>query len=240
MAFRWRTHWRSPPRRWKRSRAASGRPARPARWTGWRPRARPTRRFRWARRGRPTTMAEAIASSLPGTDQLGSDLKTRVIGDARLAPLIGSVGDGSGSRDKPGGTVFVTLGAAPGFNEGVLAGGGSASSVAFGFSSSGTSTAAISVASAGFLARPGAGGAAPYKVMANSLQTTAPRGEAPMQTAYRAGVGPFLGAQLRARRNRRVGSRRGPEQQRRGADDRDTRTGSRPRSPGRDPRHPNQ
>src|ERR1019366_6719953 len=102
--------------------------------------------------------------------------KARAIGFARIAPLIGTIGDGPAANEKAGGTVFVAEGSRPGFSDGGNGEDGvRSSSVAVAFAPSSTSTATITVAGAGnFRQRGGTG----FSVAAaNSLQAAPPVSE---------------------------------------------------------------
>lgn len=92
---------------------------------------------------------------------------------ARIAPLIGTIGNGTSANNKPGGTVFVAAGSTIGFNN--SAGEERSSSVAVAFAPSSTSTATITVAGAGNFRQRAGGG---FSVAAaNSLQVMPPAGE---------------------------------------------------------------
>ena len=111
-----------------------------------------------------------FATPITGAWHWNTWQKALAIGMARIAPLIGTVGDGTSANDKPGSTVFVAEASRPGFNDGRTA---RSPSVAA-FAASSTSTATITVAGAGnFRQRAGSGFAT---AAANSLQRHAGAG----------------------------------------------------------------
>lgn len=117
-----------------------------------------------------------FATPISGAWQWNALQKARAIGFARIAPLIGTIGDGPAANEKAGGTVFVAEGSRPGFSDGGNGEDGvRSSSVAVAFAPSSTSTATITVAGAGnFRQRGGTG----FSVAAaNSLQAAPPVSE---------------------------------------------------------------
>ncbi|MSP00336.1 MAG: hypothetical protein EXR07_04690 [Acetobacteraceae bacterium] len=120
--------------------------------------------------------------------------KMAALGQARIAPLIGTVGNGLGPNEKPGRTVFVAAGGLAGFNDGGnVATVGKGPSIAYAFAPSSTSTATITVAGAGNLSRQGIGNA-PYVAAFNGLQGIAPANQqSPQPATLSAMAEPALG-----------------------------------------------
>jgi hypothetical protein len=95
-----------------------------------------------------------FATPITGAWQWNALQKAYAIGQVRIAPLIGTIGNGPSGDDKSGSTVFASN-SPTGFNDG---GGERSSSVAVAFAPSSTSTATITVAGAGnFRPRAGSG-----------------------------------------------------------------------------------
>jgi hypothetical protein len=132
-----------------------------------------------------------FATPITGAWHWTSWQKALATGMARIAPLIGTIGDGPSSGDKPGSTVFVAEGSAASFNDrGAVGGARSASVTAFAPSS--TSTATITVAGAGnFRPRAGSG----FSVAAaTSLRAMPAAGEpAPLSVAMAEAAQPTMG-----------------------------------------------
>ena len=106
-----------------------------------------------------------FATPLAGAWQWNTWQKSLAIGMARIAPLVGVIGNGPQTDEKSSETVYVSAGSSGAFNDGAVR----SSSVAVAFAPSSTSTATITVAGAGnFRQRAGSG----FSVAAaNSLQT---------------------------------------------------------------------
>jgi hypothetical protein len=117
---------------------------------------------------------EDLVTPDAGTAQWDAYRKVRAIAEARLAPLIGTIGSGPTASEKAGSTVFVSAGSPVGFNDGGNADAGPrGSSKAVAFAPSSTSTATITVAGAGNLSRQWAGNGLSV-VAANSLRAGPP------------------------------------------------------------------
>lgn len=112
---------------------------------------------------------ESIASSVDDNGQWTPMQRARALGQARLASLIGTIGNGPVANDKTGRTVFVSEGSQIVFNDGGDDGRPGRTRAAFAFAPSGTSTATITVVGAGNLSRPGLNGGT-YSVTSNSLR----------------------------------------------------------------------
>jgi hypothetical protein len=130
--------------------------------------------------GFPTTSLGAVPGTKPDDDlassvvsgQWDASRKARAIGQARIASLIGTVGNGPPPNDKSDSTVFVAAGSSIGFSDGGGEVGGARESV-YAFAPSSTSSATITVAGAGNLSRQGFGGG--FGVLAaNSLRAGSP------------------------------------------------------------------
>jgi len=133
-----------------------------------------------------------FATPFAGAWQWDASQKARAIGVARIAPLIGTIGNGpSANERKTGGTVFVAEGSRPGFSDSGDDGVRS-SSVSVVFAPSSTSTATITVAGAGNFRQRGGSG---FSVAAaNSLQADPPASEpAPQPVVLTDTAQPTLG-----------------------------------------------
>jgi len=131
-----------------------------------------------------------FATPLTGAWHWNAWQKSLAVGLDRIAPLIGTIGNGPSPSDKPGSTVFVAEGPPASFNDGGAPGVRSSSVTAFAPSS--TSTATITVAGAGnFRQRAGSG----FSVAAaNSLQAMPKVSEPAAGTVVLADAGqPTLG-----------------------------------------------
>jgi hypothetical protein len=115
---------------------------------------------------------EELATSVNAPAEYDVIRKARAIGQARIASLIGTVGNGRSPEDKSNSTVFVAAGNPLGFNDGGNeAGSPRANGYAFGPGS--TSTATITIAGAGNLPRQGFSGGFGV-VQSNSLRAGPP------------------------------------------------------------------
>lgn len=134
-----------------------------------------------------------FATPVAGAWRWNAWQKAHAIGLVRIAPLIGTIGTGPSTGEKPGTTVFVAAGSAPSFSD-RDAGRDDArrSSVAVAFAPSSTSTATITVAGAGNFRQRSGGG---FSVAAaNSLQVMAQADEpAPRPVALADPAKPTLG-----------------------------------------------
>ena len=117
-----------------------------------------------------TAPEEELASSVTGSGQWDVVRKARALGQARVAALIGTVGNGPPADDKSDSTVFVSVGSSAGFNGGNELG---PRVNAYAFAPSSTSTATITVAGGGNLSRQGFGGGFGLAA-SNSLQAVPP------------------------------------------------------------------
>ena len=113
-----------------------------------------------------------FASSAAGAAQFDAVSKARATGQARIVPLIGTLGNGALPGEKPGGTVFVAAGSQTGFADGGdTASGAAGSASANALTPSSSRTATITVAGGAHLSRVGSG-SVPYVAIANSDQAT--------------------------------------------------------------------
>jgi hypothetical protein len=131
---------------------------------------------------KPDEDLASAASGLANTEApVDPRQKAYEIGQARVASLVGTIGNGPSAKDKTGSTVFVADGTKLAFNDGGEASGPGGPSSAFAFAPSSTSTATITVAGAGNLSRQWAGNGS-YAVAANSLQIAPPTDDAAPKT----------------------------------------------------------
>jgi hypothetical protein len=86
-----------------------------------------------------------FATQLSGTWHWNASQKALAIGVARIAPLIGTIGNGSSPDGKPGSTVLIAQSSRSGFGGGSPSGSGRRSASADGFAASSTSTATMTV-----------------------------------------------------------------------------------------------
>jgi hypothetical protein len=112
---------------------------------------------------------ETFASPIDDNGQWTPTQRARALGQARLASLIGTIGNGPVANDRTGRTVFVSEGSQIAFNDGGDSARPNGTRAAFAFAPSSTSTATITVAGAGNLSRQGPNGDT-YTVTANSLR----------------------------------------------------------------------
>jgi hypothetical protein len=123
----------------------------------------------------PGTRPDAdFATAITGSWHWNGWQKALAIGMDRIAPLIGTIGDGPSVEEKSSGTVFVAEGSTAGFHDG---GAIRSSSVAVVFAPSSTSTATITVAGAGNFRQPTGNGFA--VTAANSLRAMPSSDNAP-------------------------------------------------------------